>query len=125
MTIETGDLIYDIKRLRIVDHDPYALEYTIMPVNIIPKIDKTILGGSVYAYIEEVLRQKIGSAYRRISAAKPTEDDKKYLSCKSDDPVLKVNQIVSLESNIPFEFSETHHRFDKESISVYLPGNRR
>jgi len=43
LKITSTDPIYDIKRLRIVDGKPYALEYTKMPVNIIPGINEDVL----------------------------------------------------------------------------------
>lgn len=117
------NLVYDIHRLRIVDQSPHSLEYTIMPVSIIPGIDENILKNSVYEYIENKLHQQIGPAYRIISAAKATADDQKYLKCAADEPILKVNQIISLTNNVPFEMSCTHHPHNKEKITVYLPGN--
>lgn len=123
LNLKSHDMIYDIHRLRIVDNESYALEYTKMPVKVIPGIDENVLKESIYEYIEKQLHQKIGAAYRKISAAKPSNDDKKYLDCKIDDPVLKVKQVVFLGNDIPFELSETHHRYDKENIMVYLTGH--
>ncbi|BDR58009.1 GntR family transcriptional regulator [Xylocopilactobacillus apicola] len=125
LSLINHDLVYDIKRLRIVDNFPHALEYTIMPVKVIPGIDESILQKSIYSYIEDHLNQKIGPAFRKVSAAKPSADDQLYLKCAMDDPILKMEQIVSLENNVPFELSETHHRYDHEKILVYLPGNGR
>lgn len=125
LNLDDRDLVYDIKRLRLLDGHPYAFEYTIMPVKVIPGIDNSVLEKSIYMYIEKELAQKIGSAYRKINAAKPNDDDKKYLECKSDDPVLVVRQVVSLANDTPFEFSETHHRYDREGVMIYLPGKNK
>lgn len=125
LNLKKNDLVYDIKRLRIVDDEPYAFEYTKMPVNIIPGIDESVLKKSIYGYINQTLNKKIGAAYRIISANKPNQDDQKYLECKKDDPVLLVNQVVFLKDGTPFEYSETHHPYNKGKITVYVSGNNR
>lgn len=123
LNLTPHEMVYDIQRQRLVDGEPYALEYTKMPVKTVPGIDETVLKASVYHYIETTLHQKIGAAYRKISAAKATEADQQYLACQKFDPILRLRQVVFLENNVPFELSETHHRYDKEQITVYLPGH--
>ncbi len=54
------DRIYDIVRLRLLDDVPVALEYTIMPVAVIPGITEEVLKASVYEYISNTLHLPIG-----------------------------------------------------------------
>jgi len=120
LKLSPTDAIYDIKRLRIVDGKPYALEYTKMPVNLIPGIDDQVLHNSIYGYIQNDLKLSIGAAYRNLMASKPTTEDKKYLDCKNDDPIFKVIQTVYLADGTPFEYSTTDRPYDTGGYVIFL-----
>lgn len=110
--------IYDIIRFRLLDDEPYLIEHTKMPVDVIPDLTEEVLHQSIYEYIKHDLGLKIGGANRRIRADKPDEFDKKYLKCNECEPVLEVNQVVYLDSGVPFEYSRTRHRYDMGDILV-------
>ena len=118
LLIEKNSPIYDIIRFRLIDNEPFALEYTYMPIEVIPNITEDILYHSIYSYIKEDLKLVFGGINRRIKASKPNEYDKIYLECNETDPVLEVEQVVCLDSGIPFEYSRTRHRYDKGDIIV-------
>lgn len=124
LKIKSTDAIYDLKRLRIVDGKPYALEYTKMPVNLIPGINDKVLHDSIYDYIQRKLGLEIGAAFRNLTAAKPTKEDMKYLECTEDDPVFRVTQTVYLNDGTPFEYSTTDRPYDTGGYTVYLSHNR-
>lgn len=122
LALSATQAIYDIVRARWVDDEPYALEYTKMPVDLIPDVDESVLKKSIYRYIEDTLSLQIGSAFRRIEARKSTHEDMEQLKIAPEDPVLAVINIVYLADGRPFEYSETHQRFDKYHFSVFVPG---
>ncbi|MDN6899939.1 GntR family transcriptional regulator [Oenococcus sicerae] len=123
LNISEKELLYDIIRLRIVDKEPYALEYSKMPVKVIPGISDEVLKKSVYHYIQSDLGFRIGSAFRKIGAVKPDNYDKMFLNCVDGDPVLEVSQTVYLDNGIAFEFSRTRHRYDKGNVTVFVKSN--
>lgn len=116
LDLDAKDLVYDIIRQRLIQDVPFRLEYTIMPIKIIPNLTIDVLNDSIYSFIEKKLKLKIGKANRIISADIPDAYDQKYLSCIHNEPVLKVEQVVFLENGIPFELSESRARYDKEQI---------
>src|SRR5690606_20757909 len=120
LLLTEDDFIYDIQRVRYVDGEEYLIEHTLMPVNVIPNINKTVLAGSIYSYIKNTLGLKIGGLNRRITAEKPDELDQEYLFCTKEDPVLQVEQVVHLIDGTPFEYSRTRHRFDKGGVNVVM-----
>ena len=119
-----NDPIYDIIRLRMLDDEPLAIEYTVMPVLLIPGISEEILKSSIYQYIQEDLHLKFGQSHRRIKADKPDQYDIEYLHCQPDDPVLEIEQTVYLENDQPFEYSQTRHRYDKGDITIVNKSSR-
>ena len=97
LKIKKNDPIYDIIRLRMLDGEPLALEYTVMPILLIPGITEDILSHSIYQYIQEKLGLTLGKSHRRIKADKPDRYDIEYLHCKDDDPILEIEQTVYLD----------------------------
>jgi Transcriptional regulators len=120
LKISETDAIYDIKRLRLVDGKPYALEFTKMPVNVIPGVNSDVLHKSIYGYVQKDLKLKIGAADRTIMAKKPDAEDVKYLKINKTDPILNVSQIVYLDDGTPFEKSSTDRPYDTGGYRVFL-----
>ncbi len=118
LLITAHEPVYEIRRLRFLNKQPLLLEYTIMPNSCIPGITESVLYHSIYSYIEEELKLVIGAATRHIRADKSNHYDQKYLDCSVSDPILEVEQVVYLDSGIPFEYSKTRHRFDRGDIIV-------
>jgi len=105
--------VYHIIRLRIVNDEPYVIEKTYMPANLVPGINDEVLHSSIYKHIKETLELKMGGAHRKIRACKSNELDQKYLDCKADDHILEVEQVAFLITGIPFEYSFSRHHHDK------------
>ena len=107
LNISTTVPVYDIYRLRI------------MPLSVISNLTQEVAEHSIFSFIQNDLKMAIGSAVRRISADKATDDDIKYLDCLKEDPILQITQTVSLKDGRIFEYSHTRHRYDKGSIVVF------
>lgn len=119
LNITTDDFVYDIVRLRKVDGRPLVIEYTKMPIELIPGIKRDVLEKSIYQYIENQLHFKIQSAYRFIRALLPTEQEEKLLQIKHGTlPILEVEQIAFLDDGRAFEYSKAHHRGDEQTFRV-------
>lgn len=113
LRIPPDNPVYDIIRVRYLDGIPILLEYTIMPIYVIPGINQSVLHNSIYEYLSKTLGLKIGSSVRHIRSDKSDAYDQKYIECKKEDPILEVEQVVYLSNGTPFEFSQTRHRYDK------------
>ncbi|MGN8835813.1 GntR family transcriptional regulator [Mitsuokella jalaludinii] len=119
LNITTDDFVYDIVRLRQVDGDPVVIEYTNMPIELIPGIKREVLEHSIYRYIEEQLHFKIQSAHRFIRALLPTPEEEELLHIDHGTmPILEVEQIAFLDDGRAFEYSKAHHRGDKQVFRV-------
>ena len=112
LKISTDDFVYDIVRVRYLEGMPENVEYTQMPIEVIPGIKQEVLRNSIYNYIEGTLKLQIQSAHRVISADMPTEAEKKYLQIDGVLPVLQVAQVAFLSDGRPFEYSRSRHRAD-------------
>lgn len=119
LDLPEDSLVYKIIRARSINGEPYVVEYTYMPVTVIPGLNQAVLYDSIYTYIEQSLELTIGSARKIIRADKPNELDKKYLNCQDTDPVLEVEQVGYLHNGIAFEYSFSRHRFDKFEFTSF------
>ena len=121
LQITTEDVVYDIIRVRKLDGEPVVIEYTKMPIQLIPGIKKSVLETSIYAYIEKKLKFKIQSAHRTVKADMPTAEEKKALQIEGILPILEVEQVAFLDDGLPFEYSVSRHRGDRNvfrSVSI-------
>ncbi|MFV0559979.1 MAG: GntR family transcriptional regulator [Enterococcus sp.] len=118
LMIEAEQPVYNIHRLRVLDDQPYVLEHTYMPVDLVPGLKKEHLLSSIYEYVHKELHLAFAGAYRAISADKSDTFDQDYLKCSTTDPVLEVQQVVYLKDGRPIEYSMSRNRFDVRSYSV-------
>ena len=113
LKITCDDFVYHVIRARYADEEPYVIDYTYMPIGLIPGIKNDILLNSIYNYIEKDLKLKIKSAHRIIRAILPNELEQEWLKIESNFPILEVEQVGFLDNGQPFEYSKAHHRSDK------------
>lgn len=113
LKITCDDFVYYVIRTRYADDVPFVIEYTYMPIGLIPGIKNDVLLNSVYGYIEKELKLKIKSSHRVIRAMLPSELEQKWLDIDSNFPILEVEQVGFLDNGQPFEYSKAHHRSDK------------
>lgn len=109
---------YHICRVRLVDDVPKVIEYTYMPITLIPNLRESTLKASIYHFIEDELGLKIGSAHRTIKAVVPTEDERVWLHVGEGEPLLEVRQVAYLADGRPFEYSVSRHTNDYEFYSI-------
>lgn len=118
LQLESASPVYKIIRLRLVDGEPYVLEHTFMPVDLVPGLDEGVLTNSIYAFLLEKLGLKFAGSYRHITAEKPDHYDIECLNCQNNDPILQVEQVVYLENGRPVEYSRSRNRFDTRGYSL-------
>lgn len=114
--------VYDIIRLRMLEGEPMSLEFTLMPVNLVPGLNRSHLESSVFRYVQDELALKLMGSYRIVRATKPRAEDREYLNCAETDPVLEVEQVIYLEDGTPLEYAHCHYRYDHGGIIVVNNG---
>lgn len=119
LNIKENDPVYKIIRIRYIDNNPFVYEKTFMPTSIIDGLNMDILEGSIYKYIEEILKLPISSAKKILRADKSSELDYSYLDLSKDEPVLEVEQIAYLKNGKAFEYSISRHRYDKFEFTSF------
>ena len=108
--IAEDDFAYHIVRVRQADEKPIVIEYTYMPLELIPGLKKKDLYGSVYHFIRRTIR-----------AVAATEEEAERLDTKPGSPLLELTQIGFLDSGAAFEYSVSRNvgdRFELHNVTL-------
>ncbi|KRO16945.1 GntR family transcriptional regulator [Lacticaseibacillus saniviri] len=116
--IAENEAVYDIRRLRLLDDEPFILEHTFLPVRLVPNLSRQILEKSLYMFLHQDLNLTFGGAYRRIHADLPDELDQQYLKAGETTPVLETEQLIWLINGQNIEYSTARNVYDRRSYTV-------
>lgn len=113
LRIDEADSVYKIKRIRLADGAPMALETAYIPVEIVPGLTEENSNLSLYHYIEENLALSISEATQEIEASTADSFDAETLEINIGDPILLIERISYLQEGIPFELVKSTFRADR------------
>ena len=111
LQIDVGDFVYHIIRLRFLDKIPHLIDITYIPISVVPNLKLQHLKGSIYGYIEKVLKLKIQSCHLTINAALSTPLEQQYLGLKENEPYIQEEQISFLSNGSIFEYTLSRQHF--------------
>ncbi|MFS0775332.1 GntR family transcriptional regulator [Neobacillus sp. 3P2-tot-E-2] len=113
LRIEENDYVYKIKRIRLADSAPMALETAYIPVELVPGLTEENSNLSLYQYIEEHLSLSISEATQEIEASIASSHDAEPLGINIGDPILLIERISYLQNEVPFELVKSTFRADR------------
>lgn len=105
LDMDKDGFVYHIVRVRSADDVPLVIEYTFMPIDVIPNLKTAAVETSIYSFIEDGLGLKIASAHRTVRAVLPTELEAEELHEEKTSPLLEVEQTAFLDDGKAFEYS--------------------
>lgn len=105
LDISTESFVWRICRVRILDGVPISIEYTYMPIEVIPGLQRCRVEQSIYSYIRDDLGLKISSFNRAVRAVPATAEEAVRLSVDTGSPLLEFEQVGYLDNSTPFEYS--------------------
>lgn len=109
LNIQPDDFAYFHCRVRCLDGEPMVIEYTYMPLDLIPGLKRSQLYLSVYDYIQNALGLKISSFHRILRAVPATEEEAERLNTRPGVPMLEISQVGFLDDGTPFEYSVSRY----------------
>jgi GntR family transcriptional regulator len=120
LSISEDDPVYDIKRIRLADGVPMALETNYISANLIKGITDQIVNQSLYAHIENQLNLRIDSASQVIESSIASLDEAKYLKISKGAPVLLIQRNSFLKDGTPVEFVKSVYRADRYKFMIQM-----
>lgn len=120
LDIKENDEVYEIKRIRLAEEIPMALERTYISAHIVPTLTEEIVQNSLYQYIENELHLRIASGMQKIEASLANAEELRYLQISSDTPILLMERKTHLEDDTVFEIVKSSYRADRYKFMTNL-----
>lgn len=118
--IEIGEPIYEIKRVRLADNVPIALELVQIPTRLCPKLERfNLIDYSLYQILEENYRLHIVRSEDEHSAIPATKLHRKLLEMPANAAIFLVKRKTYTNENRPLELGVTAYRGDLYTAVVY------
>jgi GntR family transcriptional regulator len=114
LQLQPEDQVYRIKRLRLVEEEPFALETTNVPAGLFPKLENHDLEqGSLYSTIEDVYGRTLQYGEERIGAVSAGEFEASLLGVPLSSPLVSAQRVVYDTSGTPVECGFSLFRADR------------
>lgn len=118
LQLPDGEKVFYIRRQRIVDHTPYVLEDTYLPVSMFPDLSYQIMSGSKYDYIEQVRGMKIKESFQEVIPILPEQEIATSLGLEETTPILKIQLHSVFFDDTVFEYSEIYFKSDEYKFKL-------
>ncbi len=118
--IEAGELVYNIKRLRLADAAPIAIEEVFLPEKYCHGLDQYDLTESLYSIMKKEYSYSIHYVDNMIEAVKPSKEDRVLLDIGTSVPVLGVTGVVYTSSDMKLWYEKSLYRSDMYLYNVRI-----
>ena len=120
--LQEGDFVYEIKRLRLIDGQPFMIETGYIPIKILPQLKTKVLEGSLFNYLQDAWGKAVTRSFLNITVEPSTANDQKMLKLAANEPVGVMSGIFFLDDGTPFEVSNMriHYKYMKYNTFVNL-----
>lgn len=118
LNIKMGDMIYFVRRIRLLDDKPANYEISYMPVSLFPDLSISVMEISKYDYIEKTKRMTIKGSHAIFEAVILDEEKATYLEVRPRQPALCVKMQSFLDSGIIFEYTESIRNPENYAVAL-------
>lgn len=118
--IDEGEEIYEIRRIRLADGLPMALETAYVPCSLVPGLTEQNVSGSIYEFIEKKLGLAIRSATQILEASVARKLEEELLQMKEGAPVLLIQRNSYLQNGQPLEIVKSVYRADRYKFMIEM-----
>jgi GntR family transcriptional regulator len=121
LSIEPGEEVIDIQRLRFVGEEPIQMVTTYIPYKICPTLANVDLTNrSLYEYLQTECGIFIAKGKRYVEAVLANETEAELLGIERGAPLLMLDSISFSETGVPVEYYHALHRGDRSRFEVEL-----
>ncbi|MCM3718698.1 GntR family transcriptional regulator [Fictibacillus phosphorivorans] len=117
LEISQHDVVYEIKRVRLADEIPMAIETTFVPAELIPLNGTHIKEGSLYSQVENA-GFHIDYATQSLEASIAREAESEILEIAKGAPVLLIQRQTFLTTGKPLELVHSVYRGDRYKFMI-------
>lgn len=91
---DLNEALIEFTRIRYVDQEPFAIEYSLYIKSYVPLLNKEIIEQSIFQYIEQETDTSVGFADKMINTRLITKDEASLLNLKENDPAIVIDDTV-------------------------------
>lgn len=115
------DKVIYVKRLRLADGEPMAVETTYLSYDICyPLIGEQLDNQSLYNILREKCNVTLSSATQTIEVSTCNSDNCKLLEIHANSPIFFIKRITFDNNNNPVEYVESAYRSDRYKFEIEL-----
>lgn len=122
LKLEQGEKVMRLRRLRLADGIPMALEESHVPLRHFPGLDRMDFGKqSLYHTLRERYGVRVGYADETIEALPATREESELLTIPRKASVLSISRIILTTQESPIEAAISRYRGDRYRASIRVP----
>jgi GntR family transcriptional regulator len=119
-SLSAGEPVYEIRRLRLKDRVPLAIEVVQLPRRLCPGLDGVDLErNSLYRTLEQSYGLRLKTCVEEISARSPSPEERKLLEIPRSAAVLVIARTSYTPAGEPCELARAVYRGDMYSAVVH------
>ncbi|PRO67198.1 GntR family transcriptional regulator [Alkalicoccus urumqiensis] len=118
--IAEGDNVIEMRRIRLADNVPMALETTWLHPSVVHGLTEKEAESSLYSYLEETLGLIIGRAEQALEASLVMPEEADILGVEKGAPVLSIERRTYLADDRPLEVVRSKYRADRYRFMMDL-----
>lgn len=120
LQISKDSAVFRLKRIRIVNGEPAAIETTHIPIERCPGIvDEDLENNSLFYLIENKYGLKLFYSDQLLEPVIAKKEESKLLQIKENSPLLKMTGITYLKNGYPIEYIVGLYRGDRYKFRLY------
>jgi GntR family transcriptional regulator len=122
LKVETEEAVMRLRRLRLADGIPMALEESNISLKRFPGLDKiSFAKQSLYLVLRENFGVRVAWADEVIEALPATREESELLTIPKRASVLSISRIIMSTDEMPIEVASSRYRGDRYKASIRVP----
>lgn len=122
LRVDVDDQVMRLRRLRLADGIPMALEMSHIPLRLFPGLEKiSFARQSLYFVLRESYAVKVAWADEVIEALPATREESALLTIPHRSPVLSISRVIMTTEETPIEVACSRYRGDRYRASIRVP----
>lgn len=122
LKLEPGEVVMRLRRLRLADGVPMALEESNIPLRRFPGLEKiNFANQSLYFILRETFGVRVGWGDEVIEALPATREESELLTIPKRASVLSISRIIMTTEETPIEVACSRYRGDRYKASIRVP----
>ncbi|PTH35214.1 GntR family transcriptional regulator [Staphylococcus arlettae] len=119
LKLEADEPIYKVERVIYVDNKTFCTELSYFNKSVVLYLNEGIAESSIFEYLEQHLKVKIGFSDIYFKVDKLTENEAPKLSLQAGEPCLRYEQLFYTTTGVPFDYSQLVYHY--ENALFYIP----